>query len=83
MATASRPPTPPQSGRWTAARKAEVVEAVALGRVTREDAMQQYGMTEAELAGWEAKYQGRGVRGLRLKDMNVTRAGIRRFRPDG
>jgi Protein of unknown function (DUF1153). len=56
----------PASGRWTPARKARVVMAIALGAVGRDRALASLDITEEELASWERRYDRAGAYGLRL-----------------
>jgi transposase-like protein len=60
--------------RWTARRKAAVVAAITLQRISREEACRRYQVTEEELTDWIARLEQHGVRGLR-----TTR--LQQFRP--
>lgn len=59
--------------RWTAARKAEVVESVLTGKVSVEDACRDHGLTGEELSSWVAKYGAEGMKGLAQKNLDETR----------
>lgn len=50
--------------RWTPARKAEVLNAIASGAMQRETAIQVYGLSDEELNGWQDGYHARGLEGL-------------------
>ncbi|MFQ1700827.1 DUF1153 domain-containing protein [Loktanella agnita] len=39
--------------RWVASRKAAVVRAVTCGLITRNEAMERYGLSDEEFAEWE------------------------------
>lgn len=44
---------PPDTRRWVASRKAAVVRALAAGLVSREWAIEVYGLSELEIVAWE------------------------------
>ena len=56
---------PPNVRRWTIRRKAAVLNAIANGMLTREEACQRYQISEEELASWEQTYEVHGLPGLR------------------
>ncbi len=56
---------PPDTTRWVVRRKAEVVVAVREGLLTREGALDRYGLTSEELDSWEQSVSKHGVSGLR------------------
>jgi hypothetical protein len=64
---------PPDTRRWVARRKAEVVTAVRGGLLTYEEALERWGLTPEEFASWERAMERHGLDGLR-----VTR--LRQFR---
>jgi hypothetical protein len=64
---------PPDTRRWVARRKAEVVTAVRGGLLTYEEALERWGLTPEEFGSWERAMERHGLDGLR-----VTR--IRKFR---
>lgn len=71
-------PAPPHAlertpARWTPARKEEVVIALHRGVITRPDALARFGLTEAELASWEARFARHGRRGLATHTLQETR----------
>lgn len=51
--------------RWVASRKAAVVRAVAAGLVTRDWAIGTYGLSEDEMASWEAAVRQYGEEALK------------------
>jgi hypothetical protein len=67
-------PLPPYKGRWVARRKAEVVNAIARGVLTAEEACSRYCLSIEELSSWQQLLGSSGLRGLR-----VTRT--REYRP--
>ncbi len=62
----SRADLPPaRTRRWVASRKAIVVKAVAHELITREAALETYGLSEDELLSWENAINTYGVDALR------------------
>src|ERR1700730_11818247 len=61
--SAARPP--PNTRRWVVRRKAAVVTAVRAGRITLEEALQRYQLTEEEYRSWERAFEQHGLAGLR------------------
>jgi hypothetical protein len=59
----------PDTNRWVARRKAEVVAAVNGGMLTIEEACERYQLTLEEFASWQRAVERSGLPGLR-----VTRA---------
>jgi len=57
---------PPETERWVARRKAEVVSAVRAGLLTLEDACDRYKLSTEEYLGWEAAIDKHGMGGLRV-----------------
>jgi hypothetical protein len=53
--------------RWTPRRKANVIEDVKRGHVTREQACQMHKISRAEFDGWLVSYTIHGVDGLRAQ----------------
>jgi len=64
---------PPNTTRWVARRKAQVAQAVQLGRLTADDACEIYGLTLEELAGWQRAYGRFGLRGLQATRRPIER----------
>jgi hypothetical protein len=56
---------PPSTRRWVVRRKAAVVTAVRTGRITLEEALQRYQLTEEEYRSWERAFEQHGLPGLR------------------
>lgn len=52
--------------RWVASRKAVVVRAVEHGLLSRDEALDRYGLSEEELDGWSRAVAAYGVRALRI-----------------
>ena len=64
---------PPQTRRWTALRKAAVLEALRSGKLTIEDACQRYGLSIEELRAWERHFERHGVYGLHANRIQLYR----------
>lgn len=56
---------PADTVRWVPRRKAQVVCAIRGGLITREEACSRYGISNAELFGWERLLDEEGPRALR------------------
>ena len=56
---------PPDNGRWTARRKAEIVAAVRGGLLTFDEACSRYAIGTEELTGWQRAVDRSGMPGLR------------------
>lgn len=56
---------PPNTKRWVVRRKAAVITAVHRGRITLEEALQLYQLTEEEYRSWERAFEEHGLHGLR------------------
>ena len=59
--------------RWVARRKAVVVEAIAHGLVTRDEAIARYGLTEEELDCWISTAARLGPAALKIKEIRRNR----------
>lgn len=57
---------PPNTRRWVARRKAAVVGAVCDGRITMEEALHRYQLTEEEFLSWQHAFESHGIGGLRV-----------------
>jgi hypothetical protein len=57
---------PPDTKRWVARRKAEVVAAVRGGLLTFEQACKRYNLSPEEFLSWEKAIERHGVGGLRV-----------------
>jgi hypothetical protein len=64
---------PPDTRRWVARRKAEVVTAVRAGLMTFDEACQRYGLTSEEFASWERAIDRHGLGGLRVTRLQQFR----------
>lgn len=70
----TRADLPPETTvRWVASRKAAVVRAVAFGLVTREHALETYGLSEEEFEGWERAVEAHGEAALRTTALQKYR----------
>ncbi|WP_134725542.1 DUF1153 domain-containing protein [Paracoccus luteus] len=65
---------PAVDARWIARRKAIVVRAIQHGLLTREQALQRYGLTDEELDGWADAVQRHGLAGLKVTALQRFRA---------
>ena len=57
---------PPNTQRWVARRKAEVVAAVRAGLLSLEDACRRYHLSTEEFMGWQAAIDKHGLGVLRV-----------------
>lgn len=57
---------PPDTQRWVARRKAEVVAAVRAGLLSLEDACSRYNLSRDEFDSWERAIDKHGLGGLRI-----------------
>ena len=57
---------PPNTQRWVARRKAEVVAAVRAGLLTLEEACTRYSLSSEEFTTWEQAIEKHGLGGLRV-----------------
>ena len=57
---------PANTRRWVVRRKAAVVVAVRSGRITLEEALRRYQLTEEEYRSWERACEAHGLAGLRV-----------------
>jgi hypothetical protein len=64
---------PPNVKRWTIRRKAGVLNAIANGVLTREEACRHYQISEEELASWQQTYETHGLAGLRTTRLQQYR----------
>jgi transposase-like protein len=65
---------PPENvRRWTARRKAAVVNAVNLGEVTREEICRRYQISLEEFLSWQRDYESYGEHGLRSTCLQIYR----------
>lgn len=72
--TLSRGDLPPaDTRRWVASRKAIVVEAVAHGLITREEAMERYALSEEEFELWRQAVNNHGIAALKVTALQKYR----------
>jgi hypothetical protein len=64
---------PPDTARWVARRKAEVVAAVNGGMLTIEEVCERYGLTLEEFASWQRAIDRSGMEGLRVSKAQYYR----------
>ena len=65
---------PPNTTRWVVRRKAAVVAAVRAGRITLEEALNRYQLTEEEYRSWERAFEVHGLPGLRATRVQQYRS---------
>jgi len=65
----------PPTKRWTARRKAEVLAAVRSGKITMEETMRRYQLTEEEFLVWQRAFEARGLAGLKGTRLQEYRKG--------
>lgn len=63
MTRADLPPA--KTTRWVASRKAAVVKAVTAGLVSRQTALEMYGLSDEEFSEWEKAIRDHGESALR------------------
>ncbi|MFP4270518.1 MAG: DUF1153 domain-containing protein [Alphaproteobacteria bacterium] len=64
---------PPDTTRWVARRKAQVVRAVRAGRLSLEQACERYRLSPEEFLAWERTIIRHGVAGLRVTRLKSYR----------
>lgn len=64
---------PPNTSRWVARRKAEVVAAVNGGLLSIAEACERYDLTLEEFASWQRAVEREGLRGLRATRVQYYR----------
>ena len=64
---------PPNTKRWVVRRKAAVVAAVQGGKITLEEALRRYQLTEEEFRTWQRAYDTHGLPGLRATRLQQYR----------
>lgn len=65
---------PPDTSRWVARRKAQVIDAIRLGRINIEEACRLYRLTVEELASWQRAFLRYGTAGLKVSRGRLARA---------
>jgi hypothetical protein len=66
---------PPETRRWVARRKAQVVTAVKAGVLSLEEACRRYTLSAEEFAAWEQAIDRHGLRALRVTRLQEFRQG--------
>lgn len=66
---------PPDTRRWVTRRKAEVVEGVRQGLISRGEALARYQLSEEEFQSWERLIERHGVSALRVTRLQDYRRG--------
>jgi hypothetical protein len=82
--TAHHPPSPALGQRWTPARKAGVVEAVRIGRVSLNEACRRYTLSVEEFTAWQTalvRYGRPGLRSTRIQVYRDTEPGAPKKEP--
>jgi hypothetical protein len=69
---------PPDTRRWVASRKAQVVSAVDAGLLTLDQALARYDLSLEEFCSWRRAMDRAGVAGLRATWAQASRATLRR-----
>ena len=64
---------PANTKRWVVRRKAAVVAAVQGGKITLEEALRRYQLTEEEFRAWQRAYDTHGLPGLRATRLQQYR----------
>ena len=64
---------PANTKRWVVRRKAAVVAAVQGGRITLEEALSRYQLTEEEFLAWQRAYEAHGLPVLRATRLQQYR----------
>ena len=67
-------PYRPAAPRWSHLRKMGLLIDLRRGRVLREVALREYGLTEEELASWERRFARWGAAGLKQTQIQALRA---------
>jgi hypothetical protein len=68
---------PPDTRRWVARRKAEVVAAVQAGLLPLEEALRLYRLTIEEFASWQRAMLRHGLTGLKASRLHRSEASAR------
>ena len=64
---------PPDTRRWVARRKAEVVSAVQAGLLSMEAACRRYNISGEEFETWQAAIRKHGLGGLRVTQIQAIK----------
>jgi DNA-binding winged helix-turn-helix (wHTH) protein/transposase-like protein len=63
---------PPDTKRWTARRKASVVDAIHSSIITIEEVCRRYALSVEEFLSWHNAIQGHGVQGLQTTKSRIS-----------
>jgi hypothetical protein len=69
---------PPDTRRWVARRKAQVVAAVQAGLLTLDEALLRYRLTLEEFTSWQRALYRHGLRGLQITHLQICKLADRR-----
>jgi len=69
---------PPDTERWVARRKAQVVAAVQAGLLSLDEALARYKLTLEEFTGWQRALYRHGLRGLQVTQTQICKLAERR-----
>jgi hypothetical protein len=69
---------PPDTERWVARRKAQVVAAVQAGLLSLDEALARYKLTLEEFTGWQRALYRHGLRGLQITQLQICKLADRR-----
>ncbi|MDT9597444.1 CtrA inhibitor SciP [Sphingosinicella rhizophila] len=69
---------PPDTTRWVARRKAQVVAAVQAGLLTIEEALIRYRLSLEEFNSWQKALYRHGVRGLQTTHLQIFKLADRK-----
>ncbi len=69
---------PPDTERWVARRKAQVVAAVQAGLLTLDEALLRYRLSLEEFASWQRGLYRHGLRGLQITHLQLCKLADRR-----
>jgi len=73
---------PPNTRRWVVRRKAAVVAAVLIGKMTIEEVCRTYQLSEEEFLSWQRAFTTHGLAGLRVtRTQQYRRSRGARIRP--
>lgn len=64
---------PPNTERWVARRKAELVAAVRGGLLSLEEVCERYNLSMEEFLSWQRQVDKHGLRGLRVTRLQTYR----------
>jgi len=64
----------PDTKRWVARRKAQVVYAVQSGAISLTDACERYSLSVEEFLCWQSAIENNGIQGLRATRLQKYRA---------